>query len=60
LKSLALRLWANADFVRSSFGARLMLWPEKKPAKRKVSHRDWPPVSFFSRKCLFQLGDSAD
>ena len=33
LKRLALQLWANADFVRSGFGARLMLWPEKKPAE---------------------------
>jgi hypothetical protein len=40
---------ANADFVRSNFGAGLMLWHQKESAERKVAHRDWPPVSFIRR-----------
>jgi hypothetical protein len=31
---------ANADFVRSNFGAGLMLWHQKESAERKVAHRD--------------------
>jgi hypothetical protein len=54
LKSLALRLRANADFVRSVFGARLMLWPQKEPAEQKVAHQDWPTVSFISRNPGFR------
>jgi hypothetical protein len=35
LQRAALQIWADADFVRSGFGARLMLWPEKEPAERE-------------------------